>query len=227
MDKEGKTYYQILELATDAGTNEIKRAYRRLVKTQHPDLDHQNKSEEERQVATEEMLRLNEAYETLMDKRRRAQYDFTIGIKIAVPDKTYRFSVASEDEQREKFLAKIFHPARLSLTKVLSRYDKQIRILSQDPFDDELIAQFEDYVNEVESTLSKSSIALNKNTVPPSLEAAVHMMRHCIAQTFDGLEEMRRFCQNYDYDHLALAESLFRIASDLARQALQLTKSCR
>jgi hypothetical protein len=50
------------------------------------------------------------------------------------------------------------------------------------------------------------------------------MMRYGIAQAADGLEEMRRFCQNYDYDHLTMAENLFRIALDLSRQAQRLAR---
>ncbi|MBY0356796.1 MAG: J domain-containing protein [Candidatus Obscuribacterales bacterium] len=227
MSTEKKTYYQILGLETDVSAIEIKRAYRRLVKIEHPDLDHRNKSESERLSATESMLALNVAYETLMDKRRRAQYDLTIGLAVASGlNKTYQFRKTSEDELREVYLAKIFHPSRLAVTKVLSAYKRQIRLLSQDPFDDELIAEFEAYVNQVEVALAKSSNALAKKTVPATLEAAVHMMRHCIAQAADGLEELRHFCQNYDYDHLAMADNLFRIASDLAKQALALTRSC-
>lgn len=224
MSKEEKTYYQVLGLNTDAGTAEIKRAYRLLVKTSHPDLDHRNKSDLERLVATEEMLRINEAYETLMDKRKRAQYDVAIGIAVAVL-KTYQFGKSSEDERRDIFLAKVFHPSRLAITKIFSGYKRQIKLLSQDPFDDQLIAEFEIYVNKVEAVLVKSSAALNKKPVPSTLEPAVHMMRQCIAQSADALEEMRQFCLNYDYDHLSTAETLFRIASDLARQALALTKN--
>jgi hypothetical protein len=50
------------------------------------------------------------------------------------------------------------------------------------------------------------------------------MMRNAIAQAADGLEELRYFCMNYDYNHLTMAETLFRISRDLTNQSLNLTK---
>jgi hypothetical protein len=35
---------------------------------------------------------------------------------------------------------------------------------------------------------------------------------------------MRRFCQNFDYDHLSMAQNLFRIAQDLSRQSAKLLR---
>jgi hypothetical protein len=50
------------------------------------------------------------------------------------------------------------------------------------------------------------------------------MMRYAIAQAADGLEEMKRFCQNYDYDHLSMAGNLFREYADLSKKALYLSR---
>ena len=50
------------------------------------------------------------------------------------------------------------------------------------------------------------------------------MMRYCIAQAVDGLEELQHFCQNYDYSHLHMAQNLFKEATELSRKAMQLTK---
>ncbi|MBX9569774.1 MAG: DnaJ domain-containing protein [Candidatus Obscuribacterales bacterium] len=222
MSKKDKTYYQILGLTPDAASTEIKKSYRALVKTQHPDLDHLNKSERERLDATEDMLLINLAYETLMDATKRANYDVLIGVTITI--KQYKFKPSNEDEAREFFLGKIFYPSRQAIDRVIKAYDKQIKQLSQDPFDDELIELFSDYLNDFETALKKGSTSLSSREVPPTLKAAVLMMRHAIAQAADGLEEMRRFTQNYDYDHLATAESLLRISHDLLKQAYALTK---
>jgi hypothetical protein len=50
-------------------------------------------------------------------------------------------------------------------------------------------------------------------------------MRHAIAQAADGLEELQYFCQNFDYDHLAMADNLFKIAREHSARALQVSKS--
>jgi molecular chaperone DnaJ len=223
LKKKDKTYYQILGVNTDAITSDIKRAYRKIAKSSHPDLGHQHKSEEERAKSTEEMLIVNEAYETLVDKKKRASYDLIIGVTIALKQE-FHFSKNTEDEARAIFLAKVFNPSRSSIAKVIRAYDKQIKELAQDPFDDELLADFENYLEDFEGTLSKASRLFSTNVSPSSLDAAVFSMRHCIAQAADALEEMRNFCRNYNYDHLTTAESLLRIAYELSKKAQEQTK---
>ncbi|HLX58608.1 MAG TPA: DnaJ domain-containing protein [Ktedonobacteraceae bacterium] len=60
-------FYDILEVLPDATLAEIKRAYRRLARLHHPDLN--------KQALDSHIKRLNEAYEILRDPRKRAAYD--------------------------------------------------------------------------------------------------------------------------------------------------------
>lgn len=64
-----RNYYEILGVDRDIEGDEIKRAYRRLARTYHPDMNPGNKAAEER------FKDINEAYEVLSDPDRRAQYD--------------------------------------------------------------------------------------------------------------------------------------------------------
>jgi curved DNA-binding protein len=63
-----KDYYATLGVARDASQDEIKRAYRRLAREYHPDI---NKSA----GAEERFKEISEAYEALKDPERRAAYD--------------------------------------------------------------------------------------------------------------------------------------------------------
>jgi len=63
-----KDYYQILDLKKDASQDDIKRAYRKLARKFHPDV---NKSPD----AEEKFKELGEAYEVLQDPEKRAAYD--------------------------------------------------------------------------------------------------------------------------------------------------------
>lgn len=217
------THYHLLGITPGVSTVEIKRAYRRIVKKVHPDLVQTEQSNQERAEANELMMRLNEAYETLMDRSKRAAYDSAIGLNRA-PRIPAVGSLLEEEEARERYLRQIFHPSRQSIVKVLGMYQRQLRKLSLDIYDDELVAGFEHYTDRIESTLRGASEAFAREPGPGSLDGAIHMMRYCIAQAADGLEEMRRFCQNYDYDHLTMAENLFRIAVELSRQAQRLAR---
>jgi curved DNA-binding protein len=66
---EYKDYYKTLGVGRDADEKEIKRAYRKLAREFHPDVNPGDKSAEER------FKEINEAYEVLSDGQKRSQYD--------------------------------------------------------------------------------------------------------------------------------------------------------
>lgn len=68
MHVEKRDYYEVLGVARDASAAEIKRAYRKLARTYHPDV---NKEAD----ADQKFKELSEAYEVLSDDNHRARYD--------------------------------------------------------------------------------------------------------------------------------------------------------
>ncbi|MEI7641381.1 MAG: DnaJ C-terminal domain-containing protein [bacterium] len=64
-----KDYYSILGVGKQATEDQMKSAYRKLAKQYHPDLNPGNKQAEEK------FKEINEAYEVLSDKKKRAQYE--------------------------------------------------------------------------------------------------------------------------------------------------------
>ncbi|MBN1149642.1 molecular chaperone DnaJ [candidate division WOR-3 bacterium] len=68
--QQRRDYYEVLGIPKNASEDDIKKAYRSLAKKYHPDL---NKGDEKN--ASEKFKEISEAYEVLMDKNKRAQYD--------------------------------------------------------------------------------------------------------------------------------------------------------
>ncbi len=66
---EYKDYYQTLGVKKNAGADEIKKAYRKLARKHHPDVNPGDKAAEEK------FKDINEAYEVLSDEDKRAKYD--------------------------------------------------------------------------------------------------------------------------------------------------------
>jgi curved DNA-binding protein CbpA len=68
MKTKEKDYYALLGVAREATTAEIKRAYRKLAKQYHPDVNNNPD-------AAERFREITDAYDTLTDPERRARYD--------------------------------------------------------------------------------------------------------------------------------------------------------
>lgn len=64
-----RDYYEVLGVSKNASEEEIKKAYRQLAKKYHPDMNQGDKGAEAK------FKEVNEAYEVLSDKEKKAKYD--------------------------------------------------------------------------------------------------------------------------------------------------------
>ena len=69
MAEQKRDYYEVLGIAKGASEDEIKKAYKKLARKYHPDLNPDNKEAEEK------FKEANEAYEILSDPDKKARYD--------------------------------------------------------------------------------------------------------------------------------------------------------
>ena len=100
-------YYEILGVPINANPEEIKRKYRNLQLQYHPDKDNNLSSDKYKEIC--------DAYETLSNRERRTEYDFTINNKLVVSNNNIvsnnkKMSENIGEKFMENFIEKIFNP---------------------------------------------------------------------------------------------------------------------
>lgn len=106
-----RNYYEILEISEDASQEVIKAVYKALAKKYHPDCYSGDKK-----YAEKIMAQINEAYETLSDERKRADYDFIIKKKAHTEAKTE--NTKAEPQEKEPYQKEEYHEYEPSVTNV-------------------------------------------------------------------------------------------------------------
>ena len=195
-------FYKKLGLDKNASITEIKSAYRLLAKKYHPDTGGDN----------EKFLALQLAWETLNDPQKRAAYD-----KLLTNDESYAVSKnknwsselknkknnsTSKDQDIKDWLNKIYNPINRFISQVISPLNDEIKKLSADPYDDELMDAFISYLNESRKKIEKASSLFKSKAVPSSISSIGLDLYHCFSQVQDALDELDRYTQGYVDDYL-------------------------
>ncbi len=212
-------HYDTLQVLPDATSGEIKQAYRRLVKQFHPD----SKASTDR----EQIIRINAAYEILKDTANRRSYDRQLNAsKVHSPpvnshpnspvsDRPSRKRGRAADEQVQKWLQQVYQPVNRLLDNILNSLDEQIDELAADPFDDELLERFQDYLKNCRDFLKEAQSIFRSMPNPPIVASAAAHLYYCLNHLADGLDELNYFPLNYDDRYLHVGQELFRIAATL------------
>lgn len=229
-------HYETLDIDPAASQAEIKQAYRRMAKQFHPDIN--------REIANNDCItRINAAYEILGDPQRRQSYDRELSFsgqvrsagvyggaspswqkrqeRTAAAQNQYRQQQTGRDsdEQLQQWLSQVYQPVNRMLSHILNPLKEQIDDLSADPFDDELLEDFQTYLDDCRDYLQKAQRSFRSMPNPSSVAGVAAHLYYCLNQAGDGIDELERFTSSYDEHYLHTGQELFRIAKGLRREA--------
>lgn len=223
------THYDTLEISPTASQAEIKQAYRRLAKQFHPDSNQETGSHDR-------ITEINAAYEVLGDPHQRQFYDRQLYARVSARDgavhgdRQWRTAAAQRryqqrqtgrdsDEQLQRWLSQVYQPVSRLLYRILSPLQDQIDELAADPFDDELLEEFQAYLDDCRDALQQAQRAFRSMPNPSNVAGVAAHLYYCLNQVSDGIDELERFISSYDEHYLHTGQELFRIAVGLRREA--------
>lgn len=227
------THYQILDVEPTATQAEIKQAYRQLAKRFHPDSN--------REASHEKISQINAAYEVLGDPQNRRSYDQQLQYgeqleaagfsqtparsrrqRTEAAQAQYRKQRQAEQDAEDllkRWINRVYTPINRTLNQILKPLKSQINELAADPFDDELMENFQAYLEDCQDLLAKAQQTFRSIPNPPSAAGAAANLYYCLNQLSDGVDELEYFSNSYDDRYLRNGRELFRIAEGLRREA--------
>lgn len=226
----GHTHYQTLEVDPTATPAEIKSAYRRLAKVFHPDSHH-------KMANHERIAQVNEAYEVLKDPRRRSAYDQDCKTAASPEDRyhdaathcqTYRQptqTARTTEIHLQQWLKQVYTPVNRHLAKILNSLASEIQSLSADPYDDDLMADFQDYLADCRTRLESAQTVFQSFPNPGNIASVAAHLYYCLNHIEDGIEDLERFTYCYDDQYLTTGRELFRISKKLRNEAQEAIKA--
>ena len=218
--------YAVLEVAPSASQAELKAAYRRLVKQHHPDAggDEQH------------ILALNAAWEQIGDPETRRCFDREHGFSVSAREEARARGArnarasqaarrasgqgASEDQALSTWLQKVYAPIDRLLGQVINPFAAELRALSADPYDDDLMEAFCSYLEQSRQRLDKVKNLFQSLPTPPSARGFGLSVYHCLSQVEDAVTELERYTMGYVDSYLHDGREMLREARQ-RRQRLQ------
>lgn len=133
--------------------------------------------------------------------------------------KDIRHRSYNTDTHLEIWLQQVYKPVNRLIIPILKSLNTQINQLAADPFDDELMEDFQAYLENCRHDLNQAQITFRSQPNPAPVAGVAASLYYCLNQLGDGIDELERFTFNYDEHYLHTGQELFRIATSLRHDA--------
>ena len=197
-----KNLYEELGLKKNATGSEIISSYRSLVKKHHPDAGGEKSK----------FLAIQIAWETLNDPLKKENYDKKLVSLRQSSNYQYdnweqkvnskKYSSSIKDEEVKNWIKNIYNPANRLISQIIRPLKQEIRKLSADPYDEELMGNFCNYISLSKKKIDKVDNLYKSVSVPNSISSIGLDLYHCFSQVKDALSELDRYTQGYVDDYL-------------------------
>ena len=206
--------YQILKVHPNAKLEDIKKAYRKLVKIHHPDKGGDKKV----------MLKINAAWE-IIKKKHKSLNSSKIDNYTTYKQNEYKKDLAnySKSEEIKNWFKNIYLPIDILLGQIINPLASKIKDLSADPYDQILMDSFCSYLEKSKGKIIKIKIIYTSFASPSLIKAFSLDLYHCFSQVEDGLNELERYTMGYVDSYLHDGKSMISEAKRM-RKSLQNNK---
>tara|TARA_Y100001968_G_C19165190_1_gene622864 strand:- start:57 stop:719 length:663 start_codon:yes stop_codon:yes gene_type:complete len=209
--------YQILNVHPNSTIEEIKKAYRQLVKIHHPD-----KGGDETV-----MLQINAAWELLKNKHKK--------LNLNKSNKTYYPNNFNQNEYKKEthnlyqiediksWFHNIYLPIDKLLGQIINPLGSKIKELSADPYDEILMDSFCLYLQKSKQKIQKVKNLYTSSASPSIVKKFSLDLYYCLSQVEDGLNELEIYTMGYVDNYLHDGKAMIKEATK-KRKLLQKDK---
>ena len=209
-----KDPYQILKVHPSAKLEEIKKAYRKLVKIHHPD----------KGGDAAVMLEVNSAWEILKKKHKDLNLNKVNNSKLYNQNEYKReANNHSKSEDLKKWFQNVYIPIDKLLGQIINPLGSKIRDLSADPYDEILMDSFCLYLEQSKNKITKIKEIYTSFACPSIIRDFSLDLYHCLSHVEDGINELERFTMGYVDNYLHDGKAMIAIAKK-KRKFLQSNK---
>ena len=206
--------YQILKVHPSTKLEDIKKAYRELVKIHHPD----------KGGDTKVMLKINAAWEILKRQHKNLNSN-KIYNSTFYDQKEYKAETTTnaKSDDIKKWFKNIYLPIDKLLGQIINPLASKIKDLSADPYDEILMDSFCLYLEKSKTKIKKVKVIYTSIACPLLIKDFSLDLYHCFSQVDDGLNELERYTMGYVDNYLHDGKSMITEAKK-KRQLLNTKK---